>query len=381
MCICCLVVDPRDGARFPFVLLSVRDEMLTRATADMRTHPVSGTSCCVDESLPEDQRGSWLAVNAQLGTFAILTNSSEPTRAEPTAATPSRGLLVMNAVEARGGRLSEAVLARAVPSWTARAPGAGAAAAADGDAAAAAAAAASAAPPANPLCTREAVAALKGFNLWSGSLVPGAIDVRLTTNVYSRAFDEPLVRADGSGGGSEVRGWAMSNTFMDNAREPRLALLRERALAAHAGAATVTELVDALGAVALLRPEIADEALPEEALNLPAVRTAAEVQLERQCQRNISSYAQWYELRAGAAGAVKLDWGTRSHTIVVVERDVVGGASRVHTFHRKVAVLVDAASEAAAAQVAAAAGDGAFPFVQVAHSFQPGAWAAEVRAL
>src|SRR5438876_890653 len=112
MCICCILVNSTPNSRFAFVLLSVRDELLSRPTSDVRTHPSSMTTCCLDELLPADKRGTWLAVNPKLGTFAILTNATQPGRIEPKRGdVPSRGLLVLNAAETKSGRISEQNLA------------------------------------------------------------------------------------------------------------------------------------------------------------------------------------------------------------------------------------------------------------------------------
>lgn len=288
MCICCVIV--RGSPRFPFILLSVRDEMLARPTSGVRVHPDSRTVCCLDESLPAHKRGTWLAVQPRRGTFSILTNSTQPGRPEPERdAVPSRGLLVLAAAETPSGRVSEPVTAHP-KSWTTTTTS-------DDD---------SSELPPNPFSVPEAVNGLAGFNLLSGTLLPErGIDLRYTTNLYERCFDKPLYQdlpcAGAAPEGSAPRAWALSNTFLDNDDEPRLAYLRQRATAALASfdssKGSAPELADLLGEVLLLRPNFTDADLPLEKLNLSDEQRAnpVDVELERVCQRNIASYGQWWD--------------------------------------------------------------------------------------
>ena len=414
MCICCLVIGA--SSRFPFVLASVRDEMLARPTGNVRVHPLSHTACCLDESLPPSERGSWLAVNAALGTFAILTNADQPGRPEPARGTvPSRGLLVMNAVEAQGGRISEPTLA-VRESWnSSSSPPSSSAASASASVASSGETGGDSSPRVNALCAPDRVAPLNGFNLLAGSLRPGGpLDVRYTTNLFGKQFDQSLLSSSpgsvAAGPDATPRGgaWALSNSWLDNPNEPRLAFLKERVLCVlrdesvlspappaggeHAAATTTTSakgrdgeddggrsavsrLADALGTVLLSRPNFSDADLPVERLNLSDAMKArpVDVAVERQCQRNIASYAEWYAPSSSATSqrGAKLRWGTRTHSVVIVEDavDVTSGTSTAtpteHFFVRDVAVVVDDVVDDSDVENASS---------QPPHSFAAGEW-------
>lgn len=306
MCICCILAG--GSTRFPFILLSVRDELMARPTSSVKVHPVSTTTCCLDESLPAHKRGSWLALNPKCGTFSVLTNSTQQGRQEPGKNdVPSRGLLVLAACETATGRLSEPLTAHPV-SWTTTAP-----------------------PPApageqpqplpkNIFASEELVNRLAGFNLISGCLVPGKIDIRYTTNLYSHCFDKALFNETSISSSAKegaAAAWSLSNTFLDNDKEPRLAFLKSLALAArnkfekeHAatGGGSAEQLADALGAVLMARPNFSDADLPIEHLNLSETdkKNPVDVEMERLCQRSIVSYGQWFEYPAAAAPAVAM---------------------------------------------------------------------------
>lgn len=111
----------------------------------------------------------------------------------------------------------------------------------------------------------------------------------------------------------------MSNTFLDNVHEPRLNYLKTHAkkVVEEFSASSSSQqqqkqqqtvegeedddaahtLANLLGQIMLAQPNFSDEELPIEHLNLSAEnkQKPIEVELERACQRNISSYCEWLD--------------------------------------------------------------------------------------
>jgi hypothetical protein len=328
MCICCIIANASE--RFPFVLCSVRDEMYTRPTSDVKVHPLSGTTCCLDELLPEDRRGTWLAINHKLGTFSLLTNSSQQGRVEPQRhEVHSRGLLVLAACETKSGRVSEETLAVPI-SWThSSSSPAGVVSSSSSDQLQDDnndSQHQSPSPTArkNLFSSPQAVAPLAGFNLLSGCLLPGKLDIRLTSNLYGKEFDKCLYSSL-----TENNAWSMSNTFLDNVHEPRLNFLKTRAKEVVEKFSTdddndaATLLATLLGEVMLAQPNFSNDDLPLEHLNLSEEnkKNPIEVELERQCQRNISSYCEWLDDGVTTTSASACDNNQQKQQKVLSDKD------------------------------------------------------------
>jgi uncharacterized protein with NRDE domain len=366
MCICCILVN--SSHQFPFILCSVRDELLSRPTSDVKVHPDSGTTCCLDESLPQEKRGTWLAVNPKLGTFSLLTNSAQPGRPEPQDKTkvPSRGLLVLSAAETATGRLSEKNLAIS-ESWTTTTTTKRTETTITSSTETATVTTTEEETESeteqeertreNIFSSPESIENLSGFNLLSGCLVPGKIDVRYSSNLYGKEFDKCLFSSSSS---SNVCSWALSNTFIDNVHEPRLEFIREVSrkklaeyFSSNSNIKDAKEIANLLGEVLLSRPNFSDEDLPIEHLNLSDKdkQNPIEVQCERECQRNISSFCE-FDIPEKKDEGTRLQWGTRTHIIVISEKTKGSDSSSnndnqknanhiVHFFIRSLELVVD----------------------------------------
>jgi uncharacterized protein with NRDE domain len=300
--------------RYPVVIVNNRDECLQRPTAPFEVDDETGTACYRDAAQPGGRRGgSWLGVNLRTRAFACLTNSRDTYRERRGA--ESRGYLVTDFLDRPPGG-GEDQRPGFVPAHD-RAP--------------------------------AELLAYDGFNLVTANdliaVAKGDEVMLYTTNrpivgcsdppAHAMPLSTSLSAASGtrfvSEGSYEYH--VVSNTYMDNFKEPKNCRLRDQLAALLSDAATTDnltplQLADGLGTALCARAK----ELPSAPQPMPSTDDPSEIEQRYRRAKDV--------FITGVSVADGVTYGTRTQSIVLVERtdddDDTSSRYTVHYFVRDV---------------------------------------------